>query len=198
MRVTETKETKLVDDEILIRQFVGAGLHHSAGNRKAFTTLMERHIKGMRRLLFTLLNGNMEDMEDAEQEILISLFNTLPHFRFKSSFKTYLYRLCRNKAIDLIRKKNRERKILFSISGQPSSNLYEPEAEVLKKERGNRIFKLLFKLREEERSLILLKDVEGLSIKEITKIVGIPEGTIKSRLHRSREKLAELMAGEDI
>ena len=66
------------------------------------------------------------------------------------------------------------------------------------KERGNRIFKLLFKLREEERSLILLKDVEGLSIKEITKILGIPEGTVKSRLHRSREKLAELMAGEDI
>ncbi len=159
---------------------------------------MERHIKGMRRLLFTILNGNREDMEDAEQEILISLFNTLPHFRFRSSFKTYLYRLCRNKAIDLIRKRNRERKIILSISSQPTHDPDDPEVEVLKKERGKRVFTLLFKLREEERSLILLKSIEGLSIKEIAKILGLPEGTVKSRLHRTREKLAELLAGEDI
>ena len=185
-------EIKLVDDEILIRQFAGTG------NRKAFTTLMERHIIGIRRRLFTVLNGNREDMEDAEQEILISLFNTLPRFRFKSSFRTYLYRLCRNKAIDLIRKRNRERKIILSISGQPTHDPDDPEAEVLKKETGERIFKLLFKLREEERSLILLQSIEGFSIKEITKILGLPEGTVKSRLHRTREKLAELLAGEDI
>jgi len=83
-----------------------------------------------------------------------------------------------------------------SISGQTPDDHNDPEEEVLKKERVNRIFELLFRLEEEEKSLILLKDIEGLSIKEIMQILGLPEGTVKSRLHRSREKLAKLLEGE--
>jgi len=159
---------------------------------------MEKHIKPIRRLLFSILNGNREDMEDVEQEIFISLFQLLPEFRFESSFKTYLYRFCRNKAIDLIRKKNRYKKYLFFISSKPLNVPTDPEKNILKKEEVNGIRKMLFKLKEDERSLIILKDIEGFSIREITEIIGLSEGTVKSRLHRSREKLAKLLEGEDI
>ena len=66
----------------------------------------------MRRLLFGLFRGHREDMEDAEQEILLALYRSLSGFRFESGFKTYLYRFTRNKAIDIIRKKKRDRTVL--------------------------------------------------------------------------------------
>ena len=66
--------------------------------------LVERHLPRVRRLLAALFNGSPEDMADAEQEILVGLWVGLDRFRFTASFRTWLYRYCRNKAIDLLRR----------------------------------------------------------------------------------------------
>ena len=116
------------EDDDLIREFV------RCGNRKAFVLLIERHIGGMRRLLFTLFNGNRDDMEDAEQEILLSLFQSLSRFKGRSSFKTYLYRFCRNKAIDILRKNKRERKIIPLLASMEPAPSAHPEDQVVEKE----------------------------------------------------------------
>jgi RNA polymerase sigma-70 factor (ECF subfamily) len=177
----------LDDDFILIKEYI------DTRNTLAFSTLVKKHLATLRRLTFTLLNGNREDMEDVEQEILLSLSQTLSAFRFKSSFKTYFYRLCRNKAIDFLRKRGKEKKILKSLSLQAAIPLLvHPEEKFVEKEQAQNLMNCLFRLDERERILILLKDIEGLDIKEIKKIVQIPEGTIKSRLHRGREKLLQL------
>ena len=180
------------DDEILVRQFI------AGNNRDPFTTLVVRHKVVMRRILYSVLNGNKEDMEDAEQEILISLFKSLENFKFKSSFKTYFYRLCRNKAIDQVRKKARERRIITEIVLQPAETPVDPEEEVIKREEKREFLKLLNELKEEERSMIILKDVQGLSVKELSQVFKMPEGTVKSRLHRIREKVVNLIRREGL
>jgi RNA polymerase sigma-70 factor (ECF subfamily) len=175
------REIKLPEDKALILQFV------REGNHDAFITLVRKHSGEMRRVLFVLLKGNREDMEDAEQEIILSLFQSLPSFKNRSSFKTYFYRLCRNKAIALIRKKSRARR---TMGADATVLLTDPEEDLLNKEKREEILSTLFKLKDEERDIVILKDVEGLSVKEISQILQLPEGTVKSRLLRSREKLA--------
>lgn len=177
------------DDFSLIKEFV------RTRNHLAFKVLVNRHLKTLRRLTYTLLNGNREDMEDVEQEILLALSQTLSAFQFKSSFKTFFYCLCRNKAIDFLRKKSKEKKIIKALNLQAAVQplALHPEEMLVEQEEANNLLQWLFTLEEKERTLILLKDVEGLEIKEIKKIVQLPEGTIKSRLHRGREKLIQLM-----
>ena len=158
---------------------------------------MKKHIPEIRRFLYSLFNGNREDMEDAEQEILLALFQTLPRFRGDSSFKTYLYRLCRNKAIDSLRKKGRERRILRLIPRSTAVDETNPEDEAVRRSERGEILRQFRRLNREERILLTLKDVEGVSIREVSCIMAVPEGTIKSRLHRTREKLAGLIRGEE-
>ncbi len=181
------------DDEILIRRFV------ESEDRYAFRALIERHIGSIRKILYLLFKGCIEDIEDAEQEILLSLYLELKNFRFQSSFKTYLYRLCRNRAIDILRKQNRERNKRKRISMKASSiEPVKPEDKVLTEDCREGISKALFKLGADERMLILMRHIDGFSIRKICSILKSPEGTVKSRLHRSREKLAKELQMEGL
>ena len=181
-----------VNDEQLIRSFI----YH--GEQDGFDALVRRHCDGMRRILFAVLNGRVEDMEEAEQEILLSLFRTLPAFTFRSSFKTWFYRFCRNKAIDLVRKRQRDKRLQLELQKRaveiPTDFASQsPESQMLQNEKRDRIREILAGLTERERSILILKDVEDLSINEISDITGVPEGTVKSSLHRCREKAARLL-----
>jgi RNA polymerase sigma-70 factor (ECF subfamily) len=134
-------------------------------------------------------------MEDVEQDVLLALIDSLPRFRFDSAFKTYLYRLCRNKAIDFLRKKRRERALLDRLASQASPPP-DPEEEAVVRRSHQRALSELLSLPEPERSLILLKDVQGLTVDEVSFIMGIPRGTVKSRLHRTRAKVVRRLKGE--
>jgi RNA polymerase sigma-70 factor (ECF subfamily) len=134
-------------------------------------------------------------MEDVEQEVLLALIDSLPRFRFDSTFKTYLYRLCRNKAIDFLRKKRRERALLDRLASQAPPPP-DPEEEAVLRRSHQRALSELLSLPEPERSLILLKDVQGLTVDEVSFIMGIPRGTVKSRLHRTRAKVVRRLKGE--
>jgi RNA polymerase sigma-70 factor (ECF subfamily) len=177
----------LEEDRLLIARFV------HANDQRAFVTLIRRHMGTIRRLLYTLFRGHRSDMEDAEQEVLLGLFQNLHRFRGSSSFRTYLFRFVRNKAIDLIRKKERERRIARRAASLPDPAPSDPEEQILQDESRREVLDLLMSIPEKERTLLLLKDVEGCSIKAIAKIMGVPEGTIKSRLHRTRGRLADML-----
>ena len=175
------------DDEILIKQFI------EKKDNNAFEELIIKHLKGIRRILFAIFNGHIDDMEDAEQDILLKLYMKIHKFRFQSSFKTYLYSFVRNSAIDILRKKKREPDLLdfqhnhyYTISGNP-------EEKVLKNETRSELLNAFSGLKEEEQNLLIMKDVEDMTIKEISKIMGLPDGTIKSRLHRTRDKLLTIL-----
>ena len=173
--------------EQLIKQFI------DKKDNDAFVDLIKRYIPGIRRVIYTLLNGNIEEVEDAEQELIIALYKSIRNFNFKSSFKTYLYRMAKNKAVDVIRKKKREERLIRLISLNIFRNQEDPEDHVILKDEKSKILENLFNLNKQDRMIIILKDIDALSIKEISEILSLPEGTVKSRLHRSRMKLAGLL-----
>ena len=177
-------EDSRAEDDVLIRRFLGSG------DPEAFRELVERHLPSIRRLLYTLFNGQREEMEDAEQEIILSLFRGLKDFQFRSSFRTYFYRLARNRGIDCLRRKRSRERILDRVR----QNLWnaepeDPEQQALRREEIESLLDVFRTLPLKDRQLILMKDVDEFSIEEIADILGIPAGTVKSRLHRARERL---------
>ena len=180
-------------DEVCILNFC------RLNDEAAFSYLVNRHEKSIRRIIYTIIRGPEEDLEDVEQEILLALYRGLPRFSFKSSFSTYLFRMCRNKSIDFLRKRARH---LTTSEQNPgyikAADNNTPETLYINKEDNRNILKVILGLSEKDRSIIMLKDVENLSINEIARIFKRPAGTIKSRLHRARKKAAEKLLEEEI
>ena len=176
-------------DEELIRRFV------SGGDSGAFEALVRRHALQIRRLLYGLFRGHREDMEDAEQEVILALFRSLARFRFQASFPTFLYRLTRNRAIDMIRRRERERRSLERLRrGRPPGETPHPEEVAVAEMARGEAMALLGGLRVEERAVVLLREVEGLSLEEIASTLRLPKGTVKSRLHRARGRIERALA----
>ena len=177
-------EESEVEDHILIRRFL------DSGDPRTFKELVERHLPSIRRLLYTLFNGQREEMEDAEQEIVLSLFRGLKDFRFRSSFRTYFYRLARNRGIDCLRRKRSRERTLDRVKlSLWNSEPEGPEQQALRREEIESLLGFFRTLPLKDRQLILMKDVDEFSIEQIAAILGVPPGTVKSRLHRAREKL---------
>jgi len=152
----------------------------------------------MRKVLFAVLNGNREEMEEVEQEVLIALCGALSGFRFRSSFSTWFYRFCRNKAVDYLRRKGAEKrrqsKLIQRAAAEPlSENRYDPELRILENEKRAHVRLVLSRLGVRDRELLVLKDIDDLGLEEISGLLDIPVGTVKSRLHRARKKAAALM-----
>jgi len=185
-------------DEELARRFV------ALADRAAFIELTQRHLPSVRRLLAGLFNGSVEDIEDAEQEILAALYAGMSGYRFQSSFRTFLYRVCRNTAIDMLRVKGRERKRVEAAGREARArealseeSTFDPDKGLVREERRRALQAALASLRPDERVLIILKESEGMAVEEIARVLSVPPGTVKSRLFRSREKLAQLLGGMD-
>jgi RNA polymerase sigma-70 factor (ECF subfamily) len=155
---------------------------------------VERHLPRIRRLLAALFNGSAEDMADAEQEILVGLWTGLDRFRFASSFRTYLYRFCRNKAIDLLRREQRHRRRVGAARAAAATAVpVDPRDGLEREERRIRVHQALGSLAVDDRVLVVMKDVEEMSIEDIAAATGLPGGTVKSRLHRARARLARCL-----
>ncbi len=133
-------------------------------------------------------------MADAEQEILVGLWVGLDRFRFDSSFRTYLYRFCRNKAIDLLRREGRHRRRVEAAQRAAATTAPADPGEGLEREeRRICVHRALGTLAANEPMLVVLKDVEEMSIEDISAAMSLPAGTVKSRLHRARGKLARCL-----
>ena len=188
MYVPEIKTGEELSDELCILKF------SEHNDETAFSCLVNRYSGSIRRIIFAVIRGPEEDLEDVEQEILLALYKNLSRFSSRSNFKTYLFRMCRNKAIDFIRRRKRRFNMEKSlIKHHKTFNQDTPESLYALQSKKEDIMKIIFELGEKERSLIIMKDVENLSIAEIAKVFHRPSGTIKSRLHRAHLKAAEKM-----
>ncbi len=176
-----------------------ASLFLSSGDSAAFVSLIVRYRDRLRRMLWVILRS-VEDVEDAEQEILVGLHGSLAAFQFRSSFRTFLYRFARNKALDFQRRRTREKRRLLAAGQAARLNAATepvdgPEVDLEQEERRRAVWAALGAISARERLMVLLKDVEGWSVEEISRIFSLPCGTVKSRLHRAREKLVKLLGG---
>jgi RNA polymerase sigma-70 factor (ECF subfamily) len=174
----ETK--KLPDDaELLART--------SRGDEQAFKILVDRHARYLYGIAHSM-SGNAADAEDLVQETLIAALNS--HFRGESAVRTWLVGILVRRAGMLRRSKMRRPTSVIEI--EPPTR--EPAATAGSDVRLD-LTVMLEHLSPEHRQVIVLRELEGLSYDEMAEVVGVPRGTIESRLHRAREELRKRFKG---
>jgi RNA polymerase sigma-70 factor (ECF subfamily) len=178
----------LNDEQDLIRE-------SSQGDRESFRVLVERYQNRMLRLVSQIVHSR-EDAEDIVQESFVKAYASLGSFRQQSSFYTWLYRIAFNLAIDWKRRAARRGGDKYELGDidQGKVTAAVPQAEtpsdqIYRKEQSKLISAALEQLSEEHRSVIVLREVDGLSYEEIAKVTNSSIGTVMSRLHYARKKL---------
>ena len=166
-------------------------------DERAFRELLDSHRDRVFNITFRML-GNRAEAEDIAQEVFITVFKTIETFREESKFSTWLYRVtvntCKNRIKYLARRHDRDRDELDDTTDSANGQIgAPPPAAPDRALEGAQMEKLLQdaigKLDDDHRIVIVLRDVEDLSIEEICAITGLPDGTVKSRLHRARLQL---------
>ncbi len=166
------------------------------GDREAFGILVERYQRRVVGVVLAVVR-NPEDAVELAQETFVRAYQNLSKFEERSSFSTWLYRIAVNLAIDWRRRENRH----VTVRGEEAEIEIErmPTAvgdafkETARGETAQRIREALDELTPELRTVILLREVEGLSYEEIAEVLGCPRGTVMSRLFYARSRLRELL-----
>ena len=168
-----------------------------SGSEDAFRTLVERYEGRVASVVIRML-GNTPEAEDAGQETFIRFYRSLRGFRGQASVGTYLTRIAINLSLTEL-KKRRRRSIFvpFTPPGReddtPEPEYADPAASAEYDDTADRIQAALNRLKPEFRSVIVLRLIEGYSTKETAEIMGLPVGTVLSRLRRSQEKLKRML-----
>lgn len=137
------------------------------------------------------MTENREDAFDVAQEAVLKLYRGLSAFREKSSFATWVYSVTRNAALDFLRKKKSSVSLeeLREQGVEPCGQEDDPESQVLKDEKICAVTAAINALPEQQKTVLILRDIEGYSYEEIAIIIGTTRGTVKSRLFRAREQV---------
>ena len=164
------------------------------GDVHAFELLVEAQIPRLRRFARSFAH-NDADADDLAQESLIKVYRSLRSYRFESAFTTWLYRVTKNCFIDAQRAADSRARATdrLSESAPPQTPVDLPDELLRKAEERQRLWAAIARVPPEFRTAIVLCDVEGFGIGEVAQIEKIPEGTVKSRLHRGRAQLARLL-----
>jgi len=170
------------DDYPLIRQFI-------AGDEKGFKTLLIKHREKVKNLVYLTL-GDSEYVDDISQDVFISVFHKLKDFRFESKFTTWLYRITINKCRDYLRKK-KVRSIFVPIKDE--GNEYGAGYQAENIDIPQLVRKAIDRLPDKLKVPLVMRDIDGLSYKEIADSLGTEVGTVKSRIFRARETLKVLL-----
>jgi RNA polymerase sigma-70 factor (ECF subfamily) len=168
------------------------------GDAQAFARLVSLH-EGMVFGLATRLLGDPEEARDISQDVFLQVYRMLPRFEGRSSLKTWIYRIvvnqCRNRQ-RWWRRRRRDRSFgLEELTPGDEARLAEREGEespheqLERREKAGQVQEALLRLSFDHRAILLLREVEGLTCEEIGRALGLPEGTVKSRLSRAREAL---------
>jgi RNA polymerase sigma-70 factor (ECF subfamily) len=175
-----------------------------AGNEKAFAEIVLHSQKKVFNIAYRML-GNLEEAKDLAQEVFISVFESIKGLKEEIKFDAWLTQItlnhCRNRWKYLKRRRyfnsdslddpiETEEGSMPRTLVDPSDN---PETLYEKKSIQQFIQRGLLKLKEDQRELVVLRDLQGFSYEEMGKLLGLPEGTIKSKLHRARMDLKEIL-----
>jgi len=169
-----------------------------ARDELAFREIVERYQAKVFSIIYGILR-NRNDAEDIAQQVFAKIYFSIKNFDFRSSLLTWIYKITVNECYDYLRKK-RVRKLVYESdfsaddslrmeNSEPATDHAPPVDQQLA--QHDLIFKLLSKISEEDRSLILLKEVEGHSVEELSEMTGLNENTIKVKLFRARQKLVK-------
>lgn len=195
----EESKTRVEEDSRLVEAV-------NSGDKASFDKLVLRYQDKVFNTCYRLL-GDFEEANDSAQEVFVKVFRSLKNFRFESAFPTWLYRIavntCKNK---LASSKYRQGKIMLRLdkpqeSGESTyvteieDESLSPADEIDRREKDALIQKAINSLPEDYKTVVVLRDIEGLSYEETAKITGYNLGTVKSRLARARQRLRERLRG---
>ncbi len=172
-----------------------------AGDTKAFGELVRRHQDRLYNTVFRLVE-NAEDALDVVQESFINAYQSLDSFKGDAQFFTWLYRIAVNTAISLKRKKRvllRIPDLQGQISIEPidPSEASRPGYALEQAEEEQKLHRALERLSPEHRVVLVMKELEGQKYEDMAETLGVPIGTIRSRLHRARLELRELLERDE-
>jgi len=160
-----------------------------SGDNYAFEELLGKYEKMIYSLTYRYF-GNHDDACDVGQEAMVRIYRKINEFNGNSSFKTWLYRVVVNLCLDEIRRRKHQNTSLEEIREkgyEPVSGELSPAENVENSEKAVLIQEILATLSEEHRTILILKEIEGLDYNEISLILSCNIGTVKSRLSRARE-----------
>jgi RNA polymerase sigma-70 factor (ECF subfamily) len=162
-------------------------------DERAFRELIESQRDRVYNITYRML-GNRQEAEDVAQEVFITVFKTIDSFREESKLSTWLYRVtvnqCKNRIKYLARRHDRDKEELDEttngVSGETAPLHPQPDRALASVQMEKVLEEAIKSLDDDHRIVVVLRDVEDLSIEEICEITGLPDGTVKSRLHRAR------------
>jgi len=176
------------------------------GRQRAFRELLSRYERPVFSLVFRMVRDR-EVAEDVAQEAFVKAFNAIHTYNPSYKFSSWIFKVANNMAIDRLRKRELD---TVSIHGSPTANSPEeeersritltdrgeaPDEYVENRELGGQIEEAMGRLRPEYRTAVLLRHVEGHSYDEVSEIMDVPLGTVKTYIPRGRAELKEMLAG---
>jgi RNA polymerase sigma-70 factor (ECF subfamily) len=183
-------------DREIDQQLVERAQH---GDKHAFGLLVAKYQRKLGRLLSRFIR-NPTEVEDVVQEAFIKAYRALPSFRGESAFYTWLYRIGINAAKNYLVSEGRRPPTTTEFDSEEAEgfedaeqlrNINTPENELMSKQVAETVNKAMDSLPEELKTAITLREIEGLSYEEIATMMNCPIGTVRSRIFRARETIAE-------
>ena len=180
-----------VDDHHLIAECL-------RGNTSAFGVLVRQYQERLYNCVYRLVD-NAEDTQDVVQEAFLNAYQSLDGFKGDSLFFTWLYRIAVNTAISLKRKRRVTVRMEMGRNGEQPMEPLDPSDQnrpghaLEQAEESQRVHEALGRLSAEHRTVLVMKDMEGQKYETMAEILQVPIGTIRSRLHRARLELRELL-----
>jgi len=162
------------------------------GEESAFGELVENYSKMIYSTAFSMLQ-NAEEAQDASQEVFLSVYRYIGKFKKNSKLSTWIYRITVNACMNILKKKRISVTPIEREDGviEISDSSAHPEEILMAKITRREIADAISALESNQRAVIVLRDIENLSYEEISEILHIPAGTVKSRINRARCLLRE-------
>lgn len=170
-------------DELLMAEL-------QSGNVNAFDLILHRYEKAIINYSYRI-TGNFHQAEELAQEAFFRVYRCALNFNTSQKFSTWLYKITSNLCIDELRKGKNKKNVELSSDLPAQENI---EEEVEKKEIQEKIKKAVRSLSDEHRAVFIMKHYQGLSYKEIARILDCPPGTVKSRMHYAIMELKKALS----
>jgi len=174
------------------------------GEERAFDELVLRYQDTVFRICLRFFR-DYEEARDCAQDTFVRVYRSIVRFRFESNFSTWLYRItvntCKNTLSSRQYRKRRETLSLDPSDGpdgrpvEVENGRWSPHGIYEKKARKETIERAVQRLPKDQRTMVILRDIENLAYEEIADITGFPPGTVKSKLFRARKKLVDELRG---
>ena len=169
------------------------------GNVNDFEKLVTAYEKNVYNIALRMV-GDPEDAADMTQETFIKAYRALSGFRGDSKFSSWLYRIASNVCLDFLHSRSRHPQVSLSGADEDDRTAFElpdmsqnPEEQLMKKLSMEAVRRGLGQLPEQQRQILVLRELGGLSYAELAQTLGLEEGTVKSRIFRARKRLCALL-----